>query len=85
MNSCVAVTDMRVTLFSLISAINPFTIRVAQLRITIPVARMFLVGTAGAIDPHCPAKQTLSLALLLPSLKGALEACERSLCVTDHS
>jgi hypothetical protein len=33
--------------------------RVAQLRMTIPEARMFLIGTAGAIDAHCSEKQTL--------------------------
>ena len=37
--------------------------RVAHLRMTIPEARMFLIGTAGAIDAHCPAKQTLSPSL----------------------
>ena len=37
--------------------------RVAQLRLTIPEARMFLIGTAGAIDAHCPEKYTLSPAL----------------------
>ena len=36
---------------------------VAQLRLTIPEARLFLIGTAGAIDAHCPAKQTLSPSL----------------------
>jgi len=39
------------------------TERVAQLRMTIPEARMFLIGTAGAIDAHCPEKQTLSPSL----------------------
>jgi len=37
--------------------------RVTQLRMTIPEARMFLIGTAGAIDAHCPEKQTLSPSL----------------------
>ena len=37
--------------------------RVTQLRMTIPEARMFLIGTAGAIDAHCPEKQTLSSSL----------------------
>jgi hypothetical protein len=37
--------------------------RVAQLRMTLPEARMFLIGTAGAIDAHCPEKQTLSPSL----------------------
>jgi len=37
--------------------------RVGQLRMTIPEARMFLIGTAGAIDAHCPEKQTLSSSL----------------------
>jgi hypothetical protein len=35
----------------------------AHLRMTIPKARMFLLGTAGAIEAHCPAKQTLSPSL----------------------
>jgi hypothetical protein len=84
MSSCVAVTDMRVTWFSLSLAVHPFTIRDARLRMSIPEACMFLIGTAGAIDPHCRAKQTLSRALLLPSLKGVREVCERSLCLIDH-
>jgi len=37
--------------------------QVAQLRMTIPEARIFLIGTAGAIDAHCPEKQTLSPSL----------------------
>lgn len=37
--------------------------RVAQLRMTLPEARIFLIGTAGAIDAHCPEKQTLSSSL----------------------
>ena len=38
--------------------------RAAQLRMTIPEAcMMFLIGTAGAIEAHCPAKQTLSPSL----------------------
>jgi hypothetical protein len=37
--------------------------RVAQLRLTIPEARLFLLGTADAIDAHCPAKQILSPSL----------------------
>jgi hypothetical protein len=37
--------------------------RVAQLRLTIPEARMFLIGTAGTIDAHCPEKHTLRPAL----------------------
>jgi len=37
--------------------------RVTQLRMTIPEARMFLIGTAGAIDAHCHEKYTLSPAL----------------------
>ena len=39
------------------------TERVAQLRMILPEARMFLIGTAGAIDAHCPEKQTLSPSL----------------------
>jgi len=42
--------------------------RVAQLRLTIPEARLFLIGTAGAIDAHCPEKQTLSPSLYYCSL-----------------
>src|SRR6266446_6435658 len=37
--------------------------QVAHLRLTIPAARLFLLGTAGAIDAHCPAKHTLSPSL----------------------
>ena len=37
--------------------------RVAQLQRTISEARIFLIGTAGAIDAHCPEKQTLSSSL----------------------
>src|SRR5215510_3299764 len=37
--------------------------RVAQLQRAISEARMFLIGTAGAIDAHCPEKQTLSPSL----------------------
>ena len=37
--------------------------QVAQLQMTIPEARMFLIGTADAIDAHCPEKQTLSSSL----------------------
>jgi hypothetical protein len=37
--------------------------RVAQLRMTIPEARMFLIGTAGAIDAYCPEKHSLSPSL----------------------
>ena len=37
--------------------------RVAQLRLTVPEARLFLLGTADAIDAHCPAKHTLSSSL----------------------
>ena len=33
--------------------------RVAQLRTTIPEARMFLISTTGAIDTRCPEKQAL--------------------------
>jgi hypothetical protein len=36
---------------------------VAQWQMTIPAARMFLIGMAGAIDAHCPEKQTLSPSL----------------------
>jgi hypothetical protein len=37
--------------------------RVAQLQRTLSEARIFLIGTAGAIDAHCPGKQTLSSSL----------------------
>jgi len=37
--------------------------QVAHLRLTIPAARLFLLGTAGAIDAHCPEKHTLSPSL----------------------
>ena len=37
--------------------------RVAQLRMIIPEARLILIGTAGAIDAHCPEEHTLSSSL----------------------
>ena len=37
--------------------------QVAQLRMAPPEARMFLIGTAGAIDAHCPEEHTLSSSL----------------------
>jgi hypothetical protein len=45
--------------------------RVAQLQMTIPEARMFLIGTAGALDAHCPEKQTLSPSLYYCRLSRA--------------
>jgi hypothetical protein len=84
MSSCVAVTDMRVTWFSLSLAIHPFTVRDARLRMSIPEARMFLIGTAGAIDVHFPETQTWRSSLCYCHLRMAREVCERSLCLIDH-
>src|SRR4030095_8441316 len=53
--------------------------RVAQLQRTISEARIFLIGTAGAIDAHCPEKQTLSSSLYYCRLCRAHERSARSI------